>query len=492
MNLDLSAAWQQAHTGLKQYWGYDQFRPLQGETVTSLLIRQDALVMLPTGAGKSICFQLPALLQPGLTLVVSPLISLMENQVQELRQRQLSAALLHSQLSAQQRRHTLGQLERQQLCLLYLSPESLLSPTLWPRLCHRSLRLNALIIDEAHCIVQWGTTFRPAYRRLGTIRPALQRAQPGSKPVAIAAFTATADPTTQRELQQVLQLRHPQIHRSSPYRSNLALRVNLAWTPAGRRQQILKYIQSRGQSAGLIYTRSRRESEALADGLRHHGHRTMAYHAGLSPTERRQIEVAWLEGQLPFVICTSAFGMGINKPDVRWICHFQPPLTLTEYVQEIGRAGRDGQRSQALLLVSEPTGWLDPQDQQQRSYFLAQLRSQQRVAQQLAHKLPRQGDISQVVRQFPQAEMALSLLHSSGQLRWSDPFHYQIHASLARSQTQPLDTAPIQAMARFCCTRRCRWQFILTAFGFPQEARGVLCGHCDNCQRGWPQRGQHP
>jgi ATP-dependent DNA helicase RecQ len=296
----------------------------------------------------------------------------------------------------------------------------------------------------------------------------------------VAAFTATADPKTQQEIERVLQLNQPRRISASPYRANLDLQVAIAWSPAGRRKRLLSLLSSAKGTSGLIYTRSRRDSEALAETLAQAGYRTAAYHAGLGAKQRRIIEQSWLEGQLPFVICTCAFGMGINKPDVRWIVHYHPPLTLSEYVQEIGRAGRDGQRSQVLMLVSEPTGWLDPHDCQQRQYFLEQLQQQQRNAQNLVAKLPQRGHIPTVVRSFPQAEMALSLLHSTQQLTWVDPMHYQIQSRAVRS-TPALNTDPIQAMQGFVRTKGCRWQFILESFGFYQAAQGLVCGHCDRC-----------
>ena len=289
--------------------------------------------------------------------------------MQELRDRHLSAALLHSELPTHQRRRTLHQLERQQLRLLYLSPETLFSASVWERLCHPQLQINGLILDEAHCLVQWGETFRPAYRRLGAVRPALLKSKPAGTKIAIAAFTATADPQAQKTIQQVLQLKQPTIFRLNPYRQNLQLKVQIAWTPRGRQQQLLKLIQAEAEASGLVYVRTRRESESLAQWLGHLGYATTAYHAGLSPDERRSIEANWLSGAMPFVICTSAFGMGINKPNVRWVVHFHPPLLLAEYVQEIGRAGRDGKPSKALLLMSEPTGWLDPEDKQRQRFL---------------------------------------------------------------------------------------------------------------------------
>jgi ATP-dependent DNA helicase RecQ len=467
---------QQAHFGLKTFWGYDRFRPMQGEIVTTLLQRQDVLVMLPTGAGKSLCFQLPALVQDGLSVVVSPLVALMENQVHALQSRQAPAALLHSEQSREQRQQTLRKLEQGQLKLLYLSPESLLSPIMWQQLLGVSSRLRSLIIDEAHCITQWGSSFRPAYRRLGTVRAALP--QNTTDRIAIAAFTATADPITQRDIQQVLGLNKPQIFRSSPYRKNLFLRIVRVWTPAARRDRLQSFIQAQGKTAGLVYTRSRRDSETLATWLQQQGHETAAYHAGLGAQQRRRIEQQWLSGQMPFVICTSAFGMGVDKSNCRWICHFHPPLTLAEYLQEIGRAGRDGQPAQTALLASEPTGLLDPTDKERREGFLKQMRSQNQLAQKLAQKLPHEGYLPDVLKQEPQAELALAILHQQNQLIWVDPFHFRLTKSTLPSSS----SEPQTSIEAYLATKQCRWAFLLGAFGFAREAQGLRCENCDRCQ----------
>ena len=479
MNHSATASWNHIRATFQEIWGYKDFRPPQGEIVQSLLQGRDALIIMPTGGGKSICFQLPALLQTGLTLVVSPLVALMENQVQELRQRQLPAALLHSELSTHQRRQTLQALEQQHLRLLYLSPETLLSEPVWERLCQPQLQIHGLILDEAHCLVQWGDTFRPAYRRLGAVRPALLKTKPPGTKIAIAAFTATADPAAQQIIQQVLQLKQPAIFRLNPYRPNLHLKVQTAWTPRGRRQQMLRLIRAEPGAGGLIYVRTRRDSESLAQWLVQLGYETVAYHAGLSPAERRANEERWLSGAIPFVICTSAFGMGINKPDVRWVVHFHAPLLLSEYVQEIGRAGRDGNPSEALLLMSEPTGWLDPEDRQRRRFFEDKLHTQYSRTQQLAKKLPVRGEVSAVARQ-PDGAIALSLLHSLGQLEWQGPFHYVINQDVRSQPPNQFDAA--QQMTQYLTTRQCRWRYLLTAFGFSKEA-ALSCGHCDRCQR---------
>ncbi|NMG08617.1 ATP-dependent DNA helicase RecQ [Brasilonema sp. UFV-L1] len=481
MNHSATPSWNEVRAAFQKIWGYEDFRPPQGEIIQSLLAKKDTLIIMPTGGGKSICFQLPALLQTGLTLVVSPLVALMENQVQELRERNLPAALLHSELPADKRRMTLQALARQQLRLLYLSPETLLSKPVWERLCQPQLVINGLILDEAHCLVQWGDTFRPAYRRLGTVRPALLKSKPLGTNIALAAFTATADPLAQNKIREVLQLQQPAVFRIYPYRSNINLFIRIVWTPRGRKQQLLKFLSDKQKQTGLVYVRTRRDSEELAAWLQKMGYVTAGYHAGLGAEERRDIEALWLSGKMLFVICTCAFGMGINKSDVRWVVHFHPPLLISEYVQEIGRAGRDGKPAQALMLISEPTGWLDPEDKQRQKFFEENLQQQQLDAQQVLKKLPRTGEVNTVAREFPNGAIALSLLHSSGQLKWLDPFHYSIVPGAKTQSVTQLHAA--KQMNQYLTTRDCRWRFLLSAFGFEEEIKNWRCGHCDNCCR---------
>jgi ATP-dependent DNA helicase RecQ len=481
MNNPIETSLNEVKIALKQIWGYENFRPPQGEIVNSLLLQKDALIIMPTGGGKSICFQLPALLKTGLTLVISPLVALMENQVEELRQQNQKAALLHSELPANQRRATLQALEKQQLRLLYLSPETLLSPPVWEKLSHPQLKINGIILDEAHCLVQWGDTFRPAYRRLGAVRPALLKSKPPGTKISLAAFTATADPSAQKIISTVLQLQKPDSFLLNPYRANLHLNVRIAWTPKGRKQQLLKFIQNRPNQVGLIYVRTRRDSENLAEWLTEMQFKTASYHAGLGAAERRAVEASWLGGKIYFVVCTCAFGMGINKSNVRWVIHFHAPHLLSEYVQEIGRAGRDGKPAEALTLISEPTGFLDAEDKQRQQFFQEQMFKQQQKAQQLAKKIPQQGEVASVMKQFPDGATALSLLHSSGQLQWLDPFNYTISA---KSGIQPqLQLQAAKQMSEYLNTKKCRWQFLLNAFGFSKEAANLRCGHCDNCRK---------
>lgn len=477
-------SWDYVRVEFKKIWGYDNFRPPQGEIVRSLLDERDALIVLPTGGGKSICFQLPALLQTGLTLVISPLVALMENQVQELKDRNLPAALLHSELSSQERQKILQALERQELRLLYLSPETLLSESVWERLCQPELEINGLILDEAHCLVQWGDTFRPAYRRLGAVRPALLKCKPPGTKIAIAAFTATADPTAQATIENVLKLQQPKYFLISPYRDNINLKVQTVWSPRGRRQKMLKFIQGKSGQSGLVYVRSRRDSEELAQWFGKLGYVTAPYHGGLGPEERRKIEASWLNGNTQFVVCTSAFGMGINKSDVRWVVHFQAPQLLSEYIQEVGRGGRDGLPADALTLVSEPTGWLNPEDKQQRDFFVNLLRSQYQNAQKLVKKLPLQGEVKTVATQYRDGEVALAILHSAGELAWLDPFSYRKNPRTDSGTLAKLSATQEEMGSRinqYLTTHDCRWQFLLREFGFTKESIGFRCERCDNC-----------
>jgi ATP-dependent DNA helicase RecQ len=473
--------WQQVRDRATAIWGYSDFRPPQGEIVACLLQGKDALVVLPTGAGKSICFQLPALLQTGLTLVVSPLVALMENQVQELQQRGLSAASFHSEVSRFQRREILEQLENQQLSLLYLSPETLFSPPIWERLIAPQLRINGLILDEAHCLVQWGETFRPAYRRLGVARSSLLQSKPSGSRIAVAAFTATADPTAQKIIENCLQLHTPTYFQQSPYRANLHLKVKRVCTPRQRKQKLLHFIQARPEEAGLVYARSRSATETLSKWLNSLGYKSAAYHAGFSPSQRRSIEQGWFTGELQFVVATCAFGMGINKPNLRWVIHYQPPLLLSEYLQEIGRGGRDGEIAAALTLVSEPTGLLYPEDKQREHYFTQKLHQQYQKARKLTKQIPAEGKITTVEQISPHGLIALSLLHSLEELEWLDPFHYRLLPQSKKGKITPKLLKQPQQMQQYLATRRCRWQFLLAAFGFREQAEGFRCGRCDRC-----------
>lgn len=475
--------WQPVETLVRNIWGYSSLRPAQEALIRTVLSGKDVLAVLPTGGGKSLCFQVPAFLQAGVTLVISPLLALMEDQVRRLQSKQLPAAALHHEMARSQRRAVLQSLAERNLRLLYLSPETLFSPAVWQVLIRPELEIAGIAIDEAHCLVQWGDSFRPSYRRLGAVRPALLAQKPAGTSIAIAAFTATADPPTRKELISALQMRSPQVVALSPYRPNLHIAVKIAWTPRCRYHQLLNQIRGHPHAAGLVYLRSRRQGEDLARQLQDRGLRVAAYHAGLSPLERRAIEGKWLAGEFAAIICTNAFGMGVDKPDVRWILHYHPPQRLADYLQEIGRAGRDGETARALTLISEPTGLLDPGDRQRQRYF--QQREQQ-ARHQAIHYLKKLPPNAQIAGLSDEAQRALALLHRLGQLHWRDPFHYQLKATAPQLSRQSLlsdQQRQFRAADRYWKSRACRWRFLLEAFGESLQGPYWHCGHCDNCRR---------
>ena len=479
----MNIAGQDVKEKLRQIWGYEDFRPPQAEIIQTLLTGKDALIILPTGGGKSICFQLPALLQTGLTIIVSPLVALMENQVNQLASLGLPGALLHSELPRNISQRTLKAIAHQKFSLLYLSPETLLSPTLWQIISQPQIKITGIIIDEVHCLTQWGTTFRPAYRRLGAVRRSLLKCKPTETKIAIAAFTATADPQAQREIAKALELNQHKTFLISPYRANLSLNIKTVWTPRGRKQQVLQFIRARKNQSGLVYVRSRKDSETLATWFKSLGYAAAAYHAGLITTQRRNLEQDWIRGKIQFVICTSAFGMGIDKPDVRWVIHYHAPELLAEYIQEVGRGGRDGEPATALTLISEPTGWLNPEDKQRSQFFSRKLEQQYRTAQQLAKQLPNKGNIATIKEQFPQGEITLGILHSLGLVTWQDPFNYRLirSSSITTNHSVVNQKRYQKQMQQYLQTKHCRWQYLLQVFGFKQEAQGFKCGSCDNC-----------
>lgn len=434
------------HRILKRIWCFDQFRGDQFRIVQTLCAQKDALIVMPTGGGKSICFQVPALVLPGLTIVISPLIALMENQVQALVDRKVAAALIHSQLSRSQRRQILNAVETQKIKLLYLSPETLLSDSILQCLMNPNLKISNLVLDEAHCLVQWGDSFRPLYQQLGTVRDRLLETRSAETRIGIAAFTATANPIEQATIIQSLRLQQPAQFIEVPYRSNLILKKQRIWTPRDRRQKLLKFIQSHPNSSGITYVRTRQDAENLAQWLRSHNLRAAAYHAGLLTTQKRHIEQDWMQDRITCVVATSAFGMGVDKPNVRWVVQYQPPLWLSEYVQEIGRAGRDGKLATGLTLVSERSGWLDPLDSQTWKHAILQLHEQLKQYQKQGQK------------------------QESRQLFKYQTFHSDLLKAIPkRSEVE-----------QYLNYRQCRWNYIQKFFGNQEEMKP--CGHCDRCR----------
>ncbi len=325
---------------LKEIFGYDTFRPHQREIAESFLSGRDALAVLPTGAGKSLCYQLPAVVRDGLTVVVSPLIALMKDQVDQLEAGGVAATFLNSSLGAAEARKRFAKLYAGEYRLLYLAPERLMLPDFLPKL--REWGTKALAVDEAHCISEWGHDFRPEYRRLREVRKAL----PG---IPLLALTATATPRVREDIRVQLELREPEIFIASFNRPNLTYRVVPKSKVSG---QVVKFVRERTGDAGIVYAQSRRAAESLAQALRDAGIQAAPYHAGLEAAARTRNQEAFLRDEVQVVCATIAFGMGINKPNVRFVIHADLPKNVESYYQETGRAGRDGLPSECLLFYS--------------------------------------------------------------------------------------------------------------------------------------------
>jgi ATP-dependent DNA helicase RecQ len=416
---------------LKNTFGYDSFRPLQGEVIENVLARRDTLAVMPTGGGKSLCYQIPALLFEGLTVVISPLISLMKDQVEQLRAYGVSSLFINSSLSAQEYQENMEYVRRGEVKLLYVAPETLLTPRILSLL--DSVQVDCLTIDEAHCISEWGHDFRPEYRQLVEVRKRFPDA-------VCLALTATATTRVRQDIRTTLKFATTNEFIASFNRENLYMEVAHKQDPY---KQTIDMLERFKDQSGIVYCFSRKQVDELAAYLTSKGYSVRPYHAGLEDSERRKNQEAFIRDDAQIIVATIAFGMGINKPNVRFVIHFDLPKSIEGYYQEIGRAGRDGLPAHCLLLFSYS-------DVAKLSYFIDQKEgSEKRVAIQHLDAIVRYAEDERSCRRKP-------LLHYFGE---SFPAENCSSCDNCTSAPIPLTDITIYAQKFLSCVKRADEKF---------------------------------
>src|SRR5712671_3841235 len=460
---------------LKQHFGYEGFRKGQEAVVRSVLSGRPTIAILPTGGGKSLCYQLPALLLEGTTVVVSPLVALMKDQVDALRARGIAATFINSSLGDGERQERQAALRRGEYRLVYVAPERFKSPSFLSAVAGLSIPL--LAVDEAHCISAWGHDFRPEYQQLARAREQLRAER-------VLALTATATPEVRRDIADALELREPRVFVAGFDRPNLFIEVLRVSGDKDKLGRLLAVARSGGP--GIVYAATRKNVEKVVSALRVAGVDALGYHAGMADGERTSVQDRFVRGDAPVVVATNAFGMGVDKADIRFVAHFDVPRSMEAYYQEIGRAGRDGAPSLALLLFNYADVMLQkrmiegsrPKEETVRKIWDAARGLGSGGAAQLAA----------VCGVHPaDAQAGVKLLESAGHLaRRGQDFSvltpeveepavdFELAAMRIAHERQMLDR-----MVRFCDTEGCRRRNLLRYFGDPDAPRS--CSACDCC-----------
>lgn len=500
--IDEKNYWQMAKTTLKTVFRLTEFRDGQEEIIRSVLSGHDTLAVMPTGSGKSLCYQLPGLIMPGMTLVISPLIALMKDQVDSLMARGISAANLNSMLSYAKQQEVCERVYRGEIKFLFVAPERIRNVAFQNLL--RSVTIGLLAVDEAHCISQWGHDFRPDYRRLGTLRKDL------NMPVTIA-LTATASPEVQNDIVEQLELRQPTLSILGFDRLNLRFGVVKMRTETEKLEYALEYVRQRIQhqigfkrqysGCGILYASTIKQAEAAGAYLKKHGIRAGVYHAGLPPAVRTRIQEQFMNDEFHCLIATTAFGMGVDKPDIRYVLHLSMSSSVEAYTQESGRAGRDRKPAECMLLYAG-------RDVKIQEFFIdngcPDLPIFKTIADTFAQtadaKEPQPGtrlSIDELMKNFEQKEAALvdTALRKLRALDyldispddimiWRKPLESGAIAQLSeesRIQKKALHRQ-LSSLVRYVFDDNCRTKFILKYFGSREGKSFKRCHHCDLCK----------
>ncbi|MFL5534092.1 MAG: RecQ family ATP-dependent DNA helicase [Gemmatimonadales bacterium] len=478
---------------LRSTFGFDQLRPGQGEVIRSVMEGHDTLAVMPTGAGKSLCYQLPALHLEGTTIIVSPLISLMKDQVDKLQERGLEALQVNSTLTAEGEEIALEQIEQEASDFVFTTPERLTSPEFLQTL--RGTTIDFVVLDEAHCISQWGHDFRPSYLAL---RPAL--AELGDPP--ILALTATATPEVIDDIKQQLARPRMRVFDTGIYRSNLELQVEHVSGDAEKHAELLRILEN-SEGSGIIYTATVKHVEEVTGFLQGEGFEVLSYHGRLAAKRRKESQDRFMAGELKAMVATNAFGMGIDKADIRFVVHYDMPGSLEAYYQEAGRAGRDGERAQCVLLY-------DARDRRTQLFLMTgrypSEKEVQRVYQALQELQQEEKDISAARVQERAAPVArtktrvtLTRLVEARIVRERRPGQYALgKRRLEPSQLAELvaewqrrderDREKLERMEAYARSALCRWRVLRDYFS--EDIREERCGVCDNCSKGLAERAE--